>query len=128
MRHEDIYTNPTGASITVNVQVFGNLVGNALKLAPRVTTVTVGARRDDGAWVFEVGDDGPGIAIEDQPRLFEKFFRVDDAAVEFLLERGFTTDLGARPLKRAVESQLLTPLAMTIVNHQFPAFQRRADQ
>ena len=44
----------------------------------------------------------------------------DDAAIEFLLEKGFTPDLGARPLKRAIERYLLSPLANTIVNHQFP--------
>ncbi|HEY0079185.1 MAG TPA: AAA family ATPase, partial [Pyrinomonadaceae bacterium] len=44
----------------------------------------------------------------------------DESAVEFLLEKGFTADLGARPLKRAVERYLLAPLSMTIVNHQFP--------
>ena len=44
----------------------------------------------------------------------------DDSAIEFLLEKGFTMDFGARPLKRAVEKHLLTPLAMTIVDHQFP--------
>jgi ATP-dependent Clp protease ATP-binding subunit ClpC len=45
----------------------------------------------------------------------------DESAVEFLLEKGFTADLGARPLKRAVERYLLSPLSVTIVNHQFPA-------
>src|SRR4030095_88095 len=44
----------------------------------------------------------------------------DDSAVEFLLEKGFTADLGASPLKRAVERYLLAPLSLTIVNHQFP--------
>jgi ATP-dependent Clp protease ATP-binding subunit ClpC len=44
----------------------------------------------------------------------------DDAALEFLLEKGFTPDLGARPVKRAVERYLLAPLAKTIVGHQFP--------
>lgn len=44
----------------------------------------------------------------------------DESAIEFLLDKGFTHDLGARPLKRAVERFLLSPLAMTIVNHQFP--------
>ncbi|HEV3471243.1 MAG TPA: AAA family ATPase [Pyrinomonadaceae bacterium] len=44
----------------------------------------------------------------------------DESAVDFLLEMGFTADLGARPLKRAVERYLLSPLAVTIVNHQFP--------
>jgi ATP-dependent Clp protease ATP-binding subunit ClpC len=44
----------------------------------------------------------------------------DDSAIDFLLNKGFTLELGARPLKRAIERYLLSPLAMTIVNHQFP--------
>jgi ATP-dependent Clp protease ATP-binding subunit ClpC len=44
----------------------------------------------------------------------------DDSAIDFLLRKGFTADLGARPLKRAIERYVLSPLAMTIVNHQFP--------
>jgi ATP-dependent Clp protease ATP-binding subunit ClpC len=44
----------------------------------------------------------------------------EDSAIDFLLEKGFTEDLGARPLKRAIDRYLLTTLAMTIVNHQFP--------
>jgi ATP-dependent Clp protease ATP-binding subunit ClpC len=44
----------------------------------------------------------------------------DETALEFLLTKGFTTDLGARPLVRAIERHLLTPLAQTIVRHQFP--------
>jgi ATP-dependent Clp protease ATP-binding subunit ClpC len=48
----------------------------------------------------------------------------EQAALDFLLEQGFTADLGARPLKRAVERHFLAPLARTIVNHQVP----RGDQ
>jgi ATP-dependent Clp protease ATP-binding subunit ClpC len=44
----------------------------------------------------------------------------DESAIAFLLEKGFTPDLGARPLRRAVERYLLSPLAATIVRHQFP--------
>jgi ATP-dependent Clp protease ATP-binding subunit ClpC len=44
----------------------------------------------------------------------------ENSAIDFLLEKGFTADLGARPLKRAIERYLLSPLAITIVNHQFP--------
>jgi ATP-dependent Clp protease ATP-binding subunit ClpC len=44
----------------------------------------------------------------------------DETAIEFLLERGFTPDLGARPLKRAVEQHVLVPLAEAIVEHQVP--------
>ena len=45
----------------------------------------------------------------------------DESAIEFLLEKGFTPDLGARPLRRAIEDHFLGPLAMAIVNHQVPA-------
>ena len=45
----------------------------------------------------------------------------DESAIEFLLGTGFTEDLGARPLKRAIERYLLAPLATTIVNRQVPA-------
>jgi ATP-dependent Clp protease ATP-binding subunit ClpC len=48
----------------------------------------------------------------------------DETALDFLLERGFTRDLGARPLRRAVELHLLAPLARTIVDHTYP----RGDQ
>jgi ATP-dependent Clp protease ATP-binding subunit ClpC len=44
----------------------------------------------------------------------------DDAAVDFLLEQGFTAELGARPLKRAVERHVLVPLALAIVGRRFP--------
>jgi ATP-dependent Clp protease ATP-binding subunit ClpC len=44
----------------------------------------------------------------------------DDSAIELLLERGFTMDLGARPLKRAIEQYVLAPIARTIVNRVVP--------
>lgn len=44
----------------------------------------------------------------------------DQSALDFLLEKGFTADLGARPLKRAIERYLLSPLAKTIVDHRVP--------
>ena len=45
----------------------------------------------------------------------------DEAAVDFLIEQGFSAELGARPLKRAVEQHLLTRIATAIVERQFPA-------
>jgi ATP-dependent Clp protease ATP-binding subunit ClpC len=45
----------------------------------------------------------------------------DDSAIDFLLEKGFTPDLGARPLRRAIEQHVLAPLATTIVRHEVPA-------
>jgi ATP-dependent Clp protease ATP-binding subunit ClpC len=45
---------------------------------------------------------------------------IDEGALDFLLDRGFTTDLGARPLKRSLERYLLAPLARTIVEKRVP--------
>ncbi len=42
------------------------------------------------------------------------------SAIEFLLEKGFTPDLGARPLKRAIDRYLLSRLAHAIVNREVP--------
>lgn len=44
----------------------------------------------------------------------------EDSALEFLLDQGFSLDLGARPLKRAIERHLLAPLAEAMVAHDFP--------
>ena len=44
----------------------------------------------------------------------------DEAAVDFLIEQGFSAELGARPLKRAVEQHVLTRIATAIVERQFP--------
>ncbi len=44
----------------------------------------------------------------------------EPSALDFLLERGFSPELGARPLKRAIDQYLLAPLAATLVEHRFP--------
>ncbi len=42
------------------------------------------------------------------------------SAIEFLLEKGFSPEMGARPLKRAIDQYLIAPLAATIVEQRFP--------
>ncbi len=42
------------------------------------------------------------------------------SAIEFLLDRGFSAEMGARRLKRAIDQHLLAPLAATLVEHRFP--------
>jgi ATP-dependent Clp protease ATP-binding subunit ClpC len=42
------------------------------------------------------------------------------SAQEFLLEKGFSAEMGARPLKRAIDQYLIAPLAATIVERRFP--------
>jgi len=42
------------------------------------------------------------------------------SAQEFLLEKGFSAEMGARPLKRAIDQYVIAPLAETIVEQRFP--------
>lgn len=44
----------------------------------------------------------------------------ESTALEFLLDKGFSAQMGARPLKRAIDQYLLAPLAATIVEHRIP--------
>jgi ATP-dependent Clp protease ATP-binding subunit ClpC len=44
----------------------------------------------------------------------------DESALEFLVEQGFSPEFGARPLKRAVERHVLTPLSVGIVGRTVP--------
>jgi two-component system phosphate regulon sensor histidine kinase PhoR len=59
-------------------QVIANLLDNALKYTER-GGVTVRAGADPARAWCEVEDTGPGIPAEDQPRVFERFYRVDKA-------------------------------------------------
>jgi ATP-dependent Clp protease ATP-binding subunit ClpC len=44
----------------------------------------------------------------------------ESSALEFLLERGFSPEMGARPLKRAIDQYVVAPLAALIVERRFP--------
>ncbi|WIG61187.1 MAG: Two-component system sensor histidine kinase [Ktedonobacterales bacterium] len=64
--------------------MLSNLVENAIKYTAgtgtRVGVATCAATRDGSAWAcVRVEDDGPGIAPEHLPHLFERFYRVDTA-------------------------------------------------
>jgi PAS domain S-box-containing protein len=61
------------------VQVFANLVGNAVKFTEPGGSITVSALRSSEAVSFMVADTGPGIAAEHVPFLFDRFWRVRGA-------------------------------------------------
>lgn len=61
-------------------QILDNLVDNAIKYTPRGGRVTVRWQAASAAEVaVEVEDTGVGIPERDQPRVFERFYRVDKA-------------------------------------------------
>ncbi len=58
-------------------RIVTNLWSNALKYSDPGTPVTVSFRRQEGEVVTSVSDRGRGIAPEDQPRLFQRYFRAE---------------------------------------------------
>lgn len=55
-----------------------NLVDNAIKYGPEGSRVAVSTGRSRAAAWVQVSDEGPGIALEHQPGVFERFYRVDE--------------------------------------------------
>ena len=60
-------------------QLFLNVLDNAVKHSPRGTTVQVRGNRDDGAVVIRVRDAGSGLPQGAQTRLFQRFYRGENA-------------------------------------------------
>ena len=60
-------------------QVLDNLLDNGLRYAPDSSTVTVSAEPLEGAVVLAVRDEGPGLTVEQQARVFDRFYRADDS-------------------------------------------------
>jgi signal transduction histidine kinase len=59
--------------------VLANLVANAVRHSPAGGTVSLRGAGDDGHVRIEVADEGPGIPSSDAERVFERFYRADQA-------------------------------------------------
>ncbi len=81
-------------------QVVENLLDNAIKYGRRGGTVRLEGERRGARVVVRVIDDGPGIESRHLPRLFERFYRVDEGRSR---QRG-GTGLGLAIVKHIVEA------------------------
>lgn len=85
-------------------QAVFNLLSNALKSTPRGGHASLDASAHDGVARIRVADDGRGLAVEEIPRLFQPFVRLDDAmekgrpgtGVGLYVTRGIVEEHGGR--------------------------------
>src|SRR5689334_5528696 len=56
-------------------QVISNLVGNAIKFTPSGGQITIAARRDGSDVIFSVADSGSGIAEDQLPKVFDRYWQ-----------------------------------------------------
>ena len=82
-------------------QALVNLLSNAANHTPPGTAVTVSAHLENGNLILAVADRGPGIPVESQSRIFDKFYRASNAptggtGLGLSLVRGFVEAQGGR--------------------------------
>lgn len=80
-------------------QVAANLISNAVKYTPPGGQIDVIVREADGFLTLQVRDTGIGIAVDDQRRIFDKFYRVESDQTEQIGGSG----LGLTIVKAIVE-------------------------
>lgn len=79
-------------------QVVTNLVDNAVKFLNEGGSLTVSTHTVDNLTYISIKDDGPGIAQEDLPFIFDRFYKADKAHTS-----GMGTGLGLAIVKRILE-------------------------
>jgi signal transduction histidine kinase len=99
------------------VQAVGNLVGNAVKFTPRGGRVSLTVRRSEDGIRFRVEDTGCGIAPENLPRLFDRFWQAHEsgrggAGLGLVIAQGIAEGHGGRI---EVESRLGSGSTFTLL-------------
>ena len=76
--NDEIFT--LGDEVRIH-QVVANLLANARAHTPAGTPITVSLSTTDAGVKVTVADKGPGLSLEDQNRIFERFYRTDASRV-----------------------------------------------
>jgi two-component system phosphate regulon sensor histidine kinase PhoR len=71
---------PVLGSRTQLAQVVDNLIANAIKYTQVGGEVRVLVREEQNQLILHVGDNGPGIPLDEQTRIFEKFYRASNVS------------------------------------------------
>lgn len=81
-------------------EILANLFSNAVKYTPNAGSINISVKKDDENFIFEIKDSGIGIPQSEQGRIFNKFFRAENAK-EIHIEG---TGLGLYTVKSMIEA------------------------
>ena len=115
---------PEGADLTVAgvegrlVQVFQNLIANAVSFSPPGGTVRLAARRDGGTVEIAIADQGPGIPEGKQEAIFDRFYTERPAGEKF----GTHSGLGLSISRQIIDAHHGTISAANVENEAGAVF------
>ncbi len=64
---------------TMLLQVWNNLIGNAIKFSPDCSMVRITLKETDDQIICSIDDEGPGISEEEAKHIFDKFYQTDSS-------------------------------------------------
>ncbi|WP_432708939.1 ATP-binding protein [Pedobacter sp.] len=80
-------------------QVINNLLGNAIKYSRPNTKVTIRCEHVNGMAQFSIRDEGIGISKADQPKLFSRFYRIQNRKLKTVSGFGIGLYLSAEIIR-----------------------------
>jgi two-component system, OmpR family, phosphate regulon sensor histidine kinase PhoR len=102
---------PAAVDVSAFDRILTNLVDNALKYCPDGASVSVSAREAGTKLQVVVSDSGPGIDAKHLPRLFERFYRVDN---------GRSRDMGGTGLGLSIVKHLVEAMGGEVSVESLP--------
>ena len=73
---EDLHLEADSRALEI---IFNSLIDNSLRHGPREGWVRLDAKRLENDIEIQISDNGPGIPPDSQPRIFERFYRVEES-------------------------------------------------
>ena len=72
---EESYKNITiGANENKLIQVFDNIISNAVSFAPEKSTIEIEIKKENNSVIIDIIDEGQGIKIGEEEKIFERFY------------------------------------------------------
>jgi len=76
-------------------QVINNFFSNAIKYSPRGTNIEISCKKIEGMLQVSVKDEGQGISAPDQEKIFNRYYRIENASTQHIAGFGLGLYLSA---------------------------------